>query len=60
MIVCSDYPIPIDILGLAKLTDGLTRVEERLQRVMIDAYSLKPTGIIPLISLTYPITYPGW
>ncbi len=32
MVACSDNPIPIDILGLAKLTSGLTRVEERLQR----------------------------
>ncbi|MEJ7642583.1 MAG: hypothetical protein WKF36_10365 [Candidatus Nitrosocosmicus sp.] len=44
MVACSDNPIPIDILGLARLTSGLTRVEERLQRVMIDAYSLKATS----------------
>jgi hypothetical protein len=40
-VACSGNPIPIDILGLAKLTSGLTRVEERLQRVMVDAHSLK-------------------
>jgi hypothetical protein len=38
MVACSDDPIPIHILGLAKLTGGLTREEERLQRVMIDAF----------------------
>ena len=40
MVVCSDNAIPIDILGLAKLTSGLTRVEEWLQRVMSDSHSL--------------------
>ena len=35
MIACSDTPIPIDMLGLAKLTSGLTRVEERLQLVIM-------------------------
>ncbi len=44
MLACSDNPIPIDIMGLAKLTSGLTRVEERLQRVMIDVYSSKSTS----------------
>ncbi len=33
---CSDSPIPIDLFGLAKLASGLTRVEERLQRVVDD------------------------
>ena len=41
MVACSDNSIPLDIFGLAKLTSGLTRVEERLQRLMIDAYSSK-------------------
>ena len=31
MVACSYNPIPIDIMGLAKLTSGLTRVEERLR-----------------------------
>jgi len=36
---CSATPIPVDSLGLAKLTSGLTRVEERLQRVIDDVYA---------------------
>jgi hypothetical protein len=34
MIACSDNPIPIDFMGLVKLTSGLSRAEERLQMVM--------------------------
>jgi hypothetical protein len=34
IVACSTNPIPIDILGLVS---GLTRVEERVQRVL-DAY----------------------
>jgi|tagenome__1003787_1003787.scaffolds.fasta_scaffold20983234_4 hypothetical protein len=37
IISCSKSPIPLDIFGLSKLTSSLTRVEERLQRV-IDSY----------------------
>lgn len=37
MISCSENPIPFDSLGLSKLSSGLTRVEERLQRE-IDGY----------------------
>jgi hypothetical protein len=37
IVACSTNPIPIDMIGLAKLTSGLTRVEERVQRVL-DAY----------------------
>ena len=43
IVACSNNPIPIDILGLAKLTSGLTRVEERLQRVL-DAYYATSAG----------------
>ncbi len=38
-IACSHNPIPIDIIGLAKLTSGLARVEDRLQRLLTDYYS---------------------
>ena len=31
MVSCSGNPIPIDVMGLAKLTSGLTRVEEGLR-----------------------------
>lgn len=37
MVACSDNPIPIDHIGIAKLSSALTRVEERLQAV-IDYY----------------------
>lgn len=37
----------MDILGLAKLTSCLTWGEERLQRIIINAYSLKPTSNNP-------------
>jgi hypothetical protein len=33
-IACSESPIPLNLEGLAKATSGLTRVEERLQRVV--------------------------
>jgi len=33
-IACPESPIPLTIEGLANLTSGLTRVEERLQRVV--------------------------
>ncbi len=47
IVACSDNPIPIDIIGLAKLTSGLTRVEERLNRLLIDYYtSLNSSGNI--------------
>lgn len=36
-VACSESPIPLNLEGLAKLTSGLTRVEERLQRV-VDEY----------------------
>jgi hypothetical protein len=36
-IACSESPIPINLEGLAKATSGITRVEERLQRV-VDEY----------------------
>ncbi len=36
-IACTYSPIPLDVMGLAKLTGSLTRVEERLQGV-IDIY----------------------
>jgi hypothetical protein len=39
IVACSDNPIPIDIMGLAKLTSGLTSAEERLQRLLIDYYT---------------------
>jgi len=38
IISCSKTPIPIDILGLAKLTSGLARVEERFQ-ILVDDYN---------------------
>ena len=37
MVACSNNPIPIDHIGIAKLSSALTRVEERLQAV-IDYY----------------------
>jgi hypothetical protein len=37
MVACSDNPMPMDILGLSKLTSGLTRVEERLR--MLQGFS---------------------
>ena len=37
MVACSNNPIPIDHIGIAKLSSALTRVEERLQAV-IDQY----------------------
>jgi hypothetical protein len=58
IIACSENQISIDLLGLAKLTSSLTRLEERLQRV-VDEYlklnlrsnvassSLAVTGPIP-------------
>jgi hypothetical protein len=36
IVTCSNIPIPIDIIGLAKLTSGLARVEDRLQRLLTD------------------------
>ena len=36
-VACSNNPIPIDHIGIAKLSSALTRVEERLQ-VVIDYY----------------------
>ena len=36
MVACSDNPIPVDYIGLAKLSSALTRVEERLQRIIDD------------------------
>lgn len=36
-VACSYHPMPIDPIGIAKLSSGLTRVEERLQTV-IDQY----------------------
>ena len=36
-VACSYHPIPIDPMGIAKLSSALTRVEERLQTV-IDQY----------------------
>jgi hypothetical protein len=43
IVACSTNPIPIDMIGLAKLTSGLTRVEERVQRVL-DAYYATSAG----------------
>jgi hypothetical protein len=40
IVACSTNPIPIDILGLVS---GLTRVEERVQRVL-DAYYATSAG----------------
>ncbi len=37
MVACSNHPISIDHIGIAKLSSALTRVEERLQAV-IDYY----------------------
>ena len=36
-IACSESPVPLNLEGVAKLTSGLTRIEERLQRV-VDEY----------------------
>jgi hypothetical protein len=63
-IACSESPIPINLEGLAKATSGITRVEERLQRV-IDEYikqNLKSWKVSshPLsVKLRYPITCHG-
>lgn len=42
MVACSASPIPIDIMGLSKLTSGLTRVEERLR--MLQGFSAVDGG----------------
>ena len=34
MAACSESPVPLNLEGFAKLTSGITRVEERLQRVV--------------------------
>ncbi len=45
IIACSNTPIPLDTLGLANLSSGLTRVEDRLQRLLTDHYtSLNAVG----------------
>jgi hypothetical protein len=36
MLACSDTPIPMDFFGISKLSSALTRVEERLQRIIDD------------------------
>lgn len=38
MIDCPNNPIPIDIIWLANLTSGLTRIEDKLQRLLSDHY----------------------
>lgn len=38
MVAFTDTPIPVDYLGLSNLSNDLTRVEERLQRI-IDEYN---------------------
>ncbi len=60
MVACTDNPIPIDILGLAKLTSGLTRVEERLQRLMVDACSQKHDGNNSPIRLSNIPSHMNW
>lgn len=41
MVACSDNPIMLDYVGLTRLSSALTRVEERLQRVLDDHYKVK-------------------
>ncbi|MBA3750992.1 MAG: hypothetical protein H0X03_08925 [Nitrosopumilus sp.] len=36
IVACSDNPIALDYIGIAKLSSALTRVEDRLQRVVED------------------------
>jgi hypothetical protein len=36
MIACTDNPIPIDLIGVSRLSGALTTVKERLQRVIDD------------------------
>jgi hypothetical protein len=40
MVSCSESPIPLDYIGVSKLSSALTRVEERLQRI-IDEFTKK-------------------
>ena len=47
IIACSNTPISLDTMGLAKLSSGLTRVEDRLQRFLIGHYtSLNAAGFV--------------
>ena len=46
IIACSNTPIPLDTMGLAKLSSALTRVEDRLQRLLIDHYTSLNAGLV--------------
>jgi len=50
MVACSDYPIPLTHIGVILLTGALTRIEDRLQKVVTD-YNLRTTQD----STRYPI-----
>ncbi|MGD9674799.1 MAG: hypothetical protein AB7U98_15135 [Candidatus Nitrosocosmicus sp.] len=44
MVSCSDNPIPINYLGIDKLSSALTRVEERIQSVIDQYFKSNPDG----------------
>jgi hypothetical protein len=61
-IACSESPVPLNLEGLAKLTSGLTRIEERLQRV-VDEYikhNLRSSQLSSLISKTPIPNHETW
>jgi hypothetical protein len=55
IVSCSESPIPVDLIGLSKLTSGLTRVEERLQRVVDEYVTSNLSSRKPSQSLLYSV-----
>ena len=45
MIACSDYPIPLNYIGIIHLSNALTRVEDRLQQLVEDYNNKAPKDI---------------
>lgn len=57
-IKCSSNPIPVDLIGLSKLTSLLTRAEVSLQGIINDYYGNNPNNSITKID-NIPITIPN-
>ena len=55
IVSCSESPIPLDLIGLSKLTSALTRVEERLQRVVDGYINSKLNSRKPSQSVLYSV-----
>jgi hypothetical protein len=61
---CSYSPIVVDVPGIIRLSNALTRVEERLSRLVEDCYKMKlvegQKGVLPLIPEHYSWIVTMW